>query len=36
MQDYPKLLTSGERVGFTQMDRVMCFSACKNSIELAQ
>lgn len=35
MQDYPKLLKSGERVGFTQIDRRFCFSTVKNDIKTA-
>jgi hypothetical protein len=30
MQDYPKLLHAGARVGFTQLDRWLCFSPVKN------
>lgn len=33
MQDYPKLLPSDVPVGFTQMDRWVCFSAVKNNIQ---
>ncbi|EGR28427.1 hypothetical protein IMG5_175820 [Ichthyophthirius multifiliis] len=36
MQDYPKLLDSGDRVGFTQVARNFCFSTCKNDIKTAQ
>jgi UDP-sugar pyrophosphorylase len=32
MQDYPKLLSSGARIGFTQYDRWVCFSAVKNNL----
>ena len=32
MQDYPKLLTSAARIGFTQYDRWVCFSAVKNNL----
>ena len=32
MQDYPKLLASGARIGFTQYDRWVCFSAVKNNL----
>jgi UDP-sugar pyrophosphorylase len=32
MQDFPKLLGPEARVGFTQMDRWICFSAVKNNI----
>lgn len=35
MQDYPKLLKSGERVGFTQIDRKFCFSTAKNDLKTA-
>lgn len=35
MQDYPKLLKSGERVGITQIDRRFCFSTCKNDLASA-
>lgn len=35
MQDYPKLLKSGERVGFTQIDRKFCFSTVKNDLKTA-
>mmetsp|Transcript_8573 Transcript_8573/g.25264 ORF Transcript_8573/g.25264 Transcript_8573/m.25264 type:complete len:657 (-) Transcript_8573:608-2578(-) len=33
MQDYPKLLPSGSKVGFTQIDRWLCFSPVKNNVE---
>ena len=33
MQDLPKLLKSGEKVGFTSYDRWFCFSACKNNLK---
>jgi UDP-sugar pyrophosphorylase len=33
MQDYPKLLHAGARVGFTQLDRWLCFSPVKNNAE---
>jgi UDP-sugar pyrophosphorylase len=33
MQDLPKLLDSKSRVGFTEFERWMCFSAVKNSIQ---
>jgi len=34
MQDYPKLLVGSDaKVGFTQMDRFICFSAVKNNVE---
>lgn len=32
MQDYPKLLPSSDRVGFTQVDREFSFTALKNNI----
>lgn len=32
MQDLPKLLKSGENVGFTSYERWFCFSACKNNL----
>jgi hypothetical protein len=32
MQDFPKLLGAHDRVGFTQMDRWLCFSAVKNNV----
>ena len=35
MQDYPKLLKSGDRVGFTQIDRKFCFSTVKNDLKTA-
>ena len=35
MQDYPKLLKSGDRVGITQLDRLYCFSTCKNDLGTA-
>jgi UDP-sugar pyrophosphorylase len=34
MQDYPKLLENGDRVGFTQIDRKFCFTTCKNDIKV--
>ena len=33
MQDLPKILTSGEKVGFTSYPRWFCFSACKNNLK---
>lgn len=33
MQDFPKLLTDGENVGFTSYERWFCFSACKNKLQ---
>ena len=35
MQDYPKLLESCEKVGFTQIDKKFCFSTVKNDIQTA-
>lgn len=35
MQDFPKLLRPGARVGFTSYEREACFSAAKNSLEEA-
>jgi UDP-sugar pyrophosphorylase len=35
MQDYPKLLGKDSRVGFTQVTREFCFSACKNDLKSA-
>lgn len=32
MQDYPKLLESNAKVGFTQFERADCFSAVKNNV----
>ena len=32
MQDLPKLLNNGEKVGFTSYERCFCFSACKNNL----
>eukprot|EP00298_Acanthocystis_sp_HF-20_P001070 c11458_g1_i1.p1 GENE.c11458_g1_i1~~c11458_g1_i1.p1 ORF type:complete len:593 (+),score=248.73 c11458_g1_i1:805-2583(+) len=32
MQDYPKLLSSEDKVGFTQIDRWLSFSAVKNNV----
>ncbi|KRX00750.1 hypothetical protein PPERSA_03010 [Pseudocohnilembus persalinus] len=32
MQEFPKLLTNGENVGYTQVNRDFCFAACKNDI----
>jgi hypothetical protein len=34
MQDYPKLLDNGDRVGFTQIDRKFCFTTCKNDLKV--
>ena len=35
MQDYPKLLDSSAKVGFTQLERWLSFSAVKNSLDEA-
>ena len=35
MQDYPKLLETCERVGFTMVPREFCFSTVKNDIKTA-
>jgi hypothetical protein len=35
MQDYPKLLANGDRVGFTMLNRLFCFSTCKNDLKSA-
>ena len=32
MQDVPKLINHGEKVGYTYFDRWFCFSACKNNL----
>lgn len=32
MQDFPKLCTGGEKIGVTQLDRLMCFSCLKNNL----
>ena len=32
MQDVPKLIKPGEKVGYTHFDRWFCFSACKNNL----
>lgn len=36
MQDYPMLLDSSAGVGFTQLERGLCFSAVKNDLPTAQ
>ena len=36
MQDFPKLCTKDQKVGFTQLDRLMCFTCVKNSLEEAE
>mmetsp|Transcript_7925 Transcript_7925/g.12002 ORF Transcript_7925/g.12002 Transcript_7925/m.12002 type:complete len:678 (-) Transcript_7925:115-2148(-) len=33
MQDYPRLLSAEDKVGFTSMDPWLCFSPVKNSLE---
>jgi UDP-sugar pyrophosphorylase len=33
MQDVPKLIKNGEKVGYTYFDRWFCFSACKNNLK---
>jgi UDP-sugar pyrophosphorylase len=33
MQDFPKLFTNNENVGFTMYDRWFCFSTCKNNLK---
>jgi len=35
MQDYPKLLKSGERVGFTSIPKWYSFSTIKNDLKSA-
>jgi len=35
MQDYPKLLKSMDRIGVTIIDKIFCFSACKNDVVTA-
>lgn len=35
MQDYPKLLESCQKVGFTMVDRAFCFSTVKNDLKTA-
>lgn len=35
MQDFPHLCEPGDRVGFTQLDRQMCFTCVKNNIATA-
>ena len=32
MQDVPKLIKNGEKVGYTYFERWFCFSACKNNL----
>eukprot|EP00927_Polykrikos_kofoidii_P077263 TRINITY_DN74221_c0_g1_i1.p1 TRINITY_DN74221_c0_g1~~TRINITY_DN74221_c0_g1_i1.p1 ORF type:complete len:573 (+),score=122.85 TRINITY_DN74221_c0_g1_i1:134-1852(+) len=33
MQDFPKLCGPGDKVGFTQLERLMCFTCVKNNLE---
>ena len=33
MQDVPKLVKHGEKIGYTYFDRWFCFSACKNNLQ---
>ncbi len=35
MQDYPKLLKTADRVGFSMLSRLYCFSTVKNDLESA-
>jgi len=35
MQDYPRLCTAADKVGFTQLERLMCFTCVKNNLEEA-
>jgi len=36
MQDFPKLCGPNHKIGFTQLDRIMCFTCVKNAIEDAK
>lgn len=36
MQDFPKLMKDGEKVGFTLLDRDMCFTCVKNQLSDAK
>eukprot|EP00929_Paragymnodinium_shiwhaense_P092110 TRINITY_DN5199_c0_g1_i2.p1 TRINITY_DN5199_c0_g1~~TRINITY_DN5199_c0_g1_i2.p1 ORF type:complete len:601 (+),score=183.93 TRINITY_DN5199_c0_g1_i2:55-1803(+) len=36
MQDFPRLCNPGDKVGFTQLDRLMCFTCVKNSLDDAR
>lgn len=36
MQDFPKLCSKDQKIGFTQLDRIMCFTCVKNAIEDAK
>lgn len=33
MQDFPKLLTNNEKVGFSMYEKWFCFSTCKNNLK---
>lgn len=33
MQDFPRLCEASDKVGFTQLDRLMCFTCVKNNLE---
>ena len=35
MQDYPKLLTNCDKVGFTDIQKGLCFSTVKNDLKTA-
>lgn len=35
MQEFPRLCSKSDKIGFTQLDRFMCFTCVKNSIEEA-
>jgi len=32
MQDFPRLCSPSDKVGFTQLDRIMCFTCVKNNL----
>jgi len=36
MQDFPKLCEAADKVGFTQLERLMCFTCVKNSLDDAK
>lgn len=36
MQDFPRLCGPDDKVGFTQLDRLMCFTCVKNALEDAK
>jgi len=36
MQDFPRLCTPSDKVGFTQLERLMCFTCVKNSLDDAR